>query len=112
VAEGARAGIEAIAFDVPSCAHLAILAEVGLFIGTLGPEIFVPRFSTCHLEFLELFCILHNVAGFLIFLPAFVSPDLAAVVFGSDENVWIAIYFVESCRLDCAKLAVEDVVDD
>ncbi len=74
VAEGARAGIEAIAFDMPSCAHLAVLAEVGVFIGTLGPENFVPQFSTCHLEFLELFYILQGVAGFLIFFPAFVSP--------------------------------------
>ena len=96
MAEGAGAGIEAIAFDMPSYAHLAVLTEVGLFIGTLGPEIFVPRFSTCHLEFLELFCILHNVAGFLIFLPAFVSPNLAVVVFGSDDNVWISAYFLES----------------
>ena len=84
--EGTRAGIEAIAFDVPSCAHLAVLAEVRAFFGTLGPEIFVPRSSTCHLV-LELFCILHDIARFLIFLPAFVSPDLAVVVFGSDDNV-------------------------
>ncbi len=98
MAEGARAGIEAIAFDVPSCAHLAVFAEVEAFFGTLGPEIFVPRFSTCDLEFLELFCILHDVAGFLIFLPAFVSPDLAVVIFGSDDNVLIAVYFLESCR--------------
>jgi hypothetical protein len=55
-------------------------------------------FSTCHLEFLELFCILHNVAGFLIFLSAFVPPDLAVIVFGSDNDVWIAVYFLESCR--------------
>ena len=42
VAEGVRAGIEAIAFDVPSCAHFAVFAEVGAFFGTLGPEIIVP----------------------------------------------------------------------
>ncbi len=97
MAEGTRAGIKTIAFE-PLCAHLAVLAEVGAFFGTLGPEFFVPRFSTCHLEFHELFCILHNVAGFLIILPVFVSPNLAIVIFGSDNNVWIAIYFLESCR--------------
>jgi hypothetical protein len=42
VPEGARAGIKAIAFDVPLCAHFAVFAEVGAFFGTLGPENFVP----------------------------------------------------------------------
>jgi hypothetical protein len=77
------------------CAHiLQSLLKSGHFLGHWDRKFLSHNSPLAILNYLS--C--SDVAGFLIFLPVFASPNLAIVVFRSDDNVWIAVYFLESCR--------------